>query len=539
MKQRSDRVLGLDVGPGAVRLADVEPGPRPVLRAFGQVDLPPGAFSAGEVVDVDAVADAIRRLWQETGLRQRTVRVGVASDRVMVRTIEIPDVADDELADALRFQAPDYVTIPIDEAVLDFHVLDRFTGSDGEPTVRILLAAAHRQTVGPLLEAVKAAGITASGVDLIPLALVRSLRPAMAEAGSAEAVVSVNAGVTTVVVHEAGLPRMVRIVATGASEPGAGWAEVIGPIQGSLDYYLNQPDSAPLARVLLTGAGSLVEGLADALAASLSVPVEHARPRDTIDVGDIGLAEEQLPALDPVLPVAVGLALGGRGAPGAFIDLLPPEARREAKARQTMRRLVAGAAAAVLVMAGLSLFQAVGGAGQRRRLAAQERTNQALQAQVETLSGALQGETDLALARQAITVALAGDVAWPRVLEELASTLPEGVWLTNLAVQPGGADTTVATAAPDAEPGAAPTDPEGGTGPTLGTAAFGVTALDFPAVATWLDRLPRLPYFLDLSVSAATKSDGGPRPLVTFTSGAGFGPAAHSDRLERTLSPQR
>src|SRR5687767_5181225 len=106
----AERVVGLDVATGAVRLADVEPGPRPVLKVFGQVALPPEAVSAGEVVDVEVVAEAIRQLLRETGLRQRTVRVGVASDRVMVRTIEIPDVPDDELADALRFQAQDYVT---------------------------------------------------------------------------------------------------------------------------------------------------------------------------------------------------------------------------------------------------------------------------------------------------------------------------------------------------------------------------------------------------------------------------------------------
>jgi len=530
-----DRVVGLDVGTRAVRVADVEPGPPPVLRAFGQVDLPPGAVRAGEIVDVDAVAEAIRRLWRETGLRQRTVRVGVASDRVVVRTIELAAVPDDELADALRFQAQDYVTIPIEEAVLDFHVLERLSGPDGEPVVRILLAAAHRDTVGALLKAVKQAGITAGAVDLVPLALIRGLRPAAGEPGSAEAILSVGAGVTTVVVHEAGLPRMVRIVAAEAggdpespAELDADLSAIIGPVHDSLDYYLNQPDAAPLTNMLLTGGRSLTVGLAEALAASLFLPVEQARPRDTIDVGDIGIPEERLPDLDPYLPVAIGLALGGRGAAGALIDLLPPEARREAKARQTMRRVVAGAVAVAVVMVGLSFLQAVGEAGERSRLAQQERTNHALQTQIETLSGALQGEQDLATARQGITVALAGDVSWPRVLEDLAGTLPEGVWLTNLSLQPTAAGTPPTGAAA----------PVPGSGASTGTASFGATAVDFPAVATWLDRLPRLPYYLGLSVSTATKVDGGPRPLVTFTSGATFGPAARSDRLQRILAPQ-
>src|SRR5687768_3652521 len=314
----SDQVIGLDIGTRAVRVAEVEPGPRPVLRAFGQVDLPAGAVENGEVVDVDVVAEAIRRVWKETGLRGRTARVGVATSRLVVRTIDLPAVPDEELAGSLEFQVQDYIPIPLDQAILDFHVLERVDGEDGEPVVRILLAAAPRETVNALLAAVDAAGITAIGVDLLPLALIRGLRPVAGEPGSAEAIVSVGANVTTVVIHEAGLPKVVRIVAAGGDAVTEDvLSEVIGPIQSSLDYYLNQHDVAPLHRVLLTGGGSLIEGLDETLAASLGLSVEHASPRETIDVGDIGIPEEQIAELDPYLPVAIGLALGGRHADGA------------------------------------------------------------------------------------------------------------------------------------------------------------------------------------------------------------------------------
>src|SRR5687768_16061516 len=369
----SDQVIGLDIGTRAVRVAEVEPGPRPVLRAFGQVDLPAGAVENGEVVDVDVVAEAIRRVWKETGLRGRTARVGVATSRLVVRTIDLPAVPDEELAGSLEFQVQDYIPIPLDQAILDFHVLERVDGEDGEPVVRILLAAAPRETVNALLAAVDAAGITAIGVDLLPLALIRGLRPVAGEPGLAEAIVSVGAHVTTVVVHEAGLPKVVRIVAAGGdsvtesivqglgvtpeeAEAGkrdlgvdgdgavraaveAGLSEITGPIHGSLDYYLNQHDVAPLHKVLLTGGGSLTAGLAETLATSLGLAVEQARPRETIDVGEVGIPEDEISEFGPYLPVAIGLALGGRRADGAQIGLLPPEARRRAAGRQMKQRL--------------------------------------------------------------------------------------------------------------------------------------------------------------------------------------------------------
>ena len=530
----AERVVGLDVGTAAVRVADVEPGPRPALRAFGHVDLPPGAVRGGEVLDPAAVADAIRRLWRETGLRQHRARVGVASERVLVRTIELPSLTDAELAGALQYQAQDYVPFPVDESILDFHVLERITGVDGEPVTRVLLAAAHRQTVDALLSAVKGAGVGVSGVDLLPLALIRGLGATGGEPGTAEAIVSVEADVTTIVVHEAGLPRLVRIVAVGGDDvTESSLGRITLPIQSSLDYYLNQTETAPLVRVLLTGGGSRTAGLAESIASSLGEPVEPARPRATLDVGDIGVPEAQLSELDPYLPVAVGLALGGPRALGPQIDLLPPEARREEAARQTTRRLALVAAVVLVVLVGTSLFQVAGATGQRGRLADQRRTNRALQARVDELAGPQKVQQDLALARQRVGTALAGDVSWPRVLEDLAATLPPTVWLDSFSLQlaggagagTGGAATTgTATAA------AAP-----GTGGPMGTASFTAKALDFPSVAAWLDRLPRLPYYQNLSVSSVSKTEGGTRPLVSFTSSATVGPALRSDRLQRLV----
>ncbi|MBW3548852.1 MAG: pilus assembly protein PilM, partial [Actinobacteria bacterium] len=125
--------IGLDIGSSAVRAVQIERKRGGTLRLThrGQVDLPPGAVRDGEVVDPDAVAEALRRLWRETGLRTRLARVGVASERVVARTIDLPDLPDAELAGVLQFEAQTYIPIPVDETVLDFHVLERGTGTEG------------------------------------------------------------------------------------------------------------------------------------------------------------------------------------------------------------------------------------------------------------------------------------------------------------------------------------------------------------------------------------------------------------------------
>ena len=214
------RLIGLDIGTNAVRVVELEPGETPTVTSFGQVALPPDAMREGEVVDRAAVTAAIQRLWKELSLRKGEVRIGVASPRVLVRTLDLPVMSEVDLAGALRFQAQELIPIPYEEAVLDFQVLEQLPvpemGADGVPPQqmqRILLAAAHRDMVANLVGAVQDAGLTVGAVDLVPLALIRAIGRRVSDNGSgAEAIVSIGGGVTVVVVHEAGLPRFVRVL---------------------------------------------------------------------------------------------------------------------------------------------------------------------------------------------------------------------------------------------------------------------------------------------------------------------------------------
>src|SRR6266702_5678986 len=144
----AQRAVGLDVGTSAVRAVELVLGREQVtLTRFGQVALPPGAVRGAEIVDAPAVAAAIRRLWREAGFRSRTVIAGVGNQRVVVRQADLPAMSDEDLRSALQFQAQDLIPIPIEEAVVDFQVLERYAGSEQEALMRVLLVAAQRDMV--------------------------------------------------------------------------------------------------------------------------------------------------------------------------------------------------------------------------------------------------------------------------------------------------------------------------------------------------------------------------------------------------------
>jgi type IV pilus assembly protein PilM len=254
-----------------------------------------------------------------------------------------------ELRKALAFQVQDYIPIPVDEAVLDFHPIEEFTNDDGARMIRLLLVAAARTMVMSNLAAVTKAGLRPTTVDLTPFALVRTAVQATGFDldAAATAVVDVGARVTNIVVHQAGTPRFVRILLMGGGDVtdavatrmgvpvddaeqvkqqlvaspadranpavralDASSSALIDEIRGSLDYYRAAPGSVQISRLLLTGGSSRLAGLAQRLGEATRLPVEMATPVSSLRIGKTGLSDEQLKFIDPLAAVSIGLALG-------------------------------------------------------------------------------------------------------------------------------------------------------------------------------------------------------------------------------------
>src|SRR3954452_19459021 len=197
-------VVGLEIGTSGVRAAELSSGKGPMtLERFGQVALPVGAVRDGEVIDSDAVAAAISQLWVQAKFSTKRVVVGVANQKVVVRQVDLPWMPVDELRKSLAFQVQDFIPMPVEQAILDFHALEEFTNDGGVRMLRVLLVAAARDMVGSAMEAVTKAGLTPSMVDLNSFAVLRSL---VGGSGigtmEAEALVDIGASVTNIVVHQ-------------------------------------------------------------------------------------------------------------------------------------------------------------------------------------------------------------------------------------------------------------------------------------------------------------------------------------------------
>jgi type IV pilus assembly protein PilM len=216
-------IVGLDIQPGFV--AAVQARVNGSIQVERAAVLPLGADTVrdGEVMDDGALSDVLRELFSQSGLNKR-VRVGVANQRTVLRTLELPPVTDrKELAAAVTFQAQDQVPMPLNNAVLDFQPLGIVETPAG-PRQRVVLVAAQRDMIEKLLATVRRAGLTPEGVDLSAFALIRSLyRP---EADQSGRVLYLNVdGLTNLAIAEGKVCRFTRVVGSGLEGMAAELAE--------------------------------------------------------------------------------------------------------------------------------------------------------------------------------------------------------------------------------------------------------------------------------------------------------------------------
>lgn len=317
-------LVGLDIQPGYVSAVQARVNGSILVQRAAGAPLPPDTMREGEVLDGVALAETLRKMFADSRLDKR-VRVGVANQRTVLRTLELPPLTDrKELETAVRFQAEDQVPMPLDNAVLDFHPLGVIDTPAG-PRQRVIVVAAQRDMVERLLDAVRSAGLRPEGVDLSAFALIRSLY--CADEAHAGRVLYLNVGgLTNMAIAEGTVCRFTRVVGGGlesmaadiaerhgiklqdardllasveleehatdgsfdgeqssaeAEQPeidvrpvlAAGIREIAGEVRNSLDFHRSQDGGGEVASVVLSGPALQISGFARALQSDLRVPL--------------------------------------------------------------------------------------------------------------------------------------------------------------------------------------------------------------------------------------------------------------------------
>jgi len=513
----AQRIVGLDIGTSAVRAVELTVGDgRPVLEAYGQVGLPPGCVVDGEVRDNAQVVASLNRLWREGGFSVRRVHLGVAGLRAITREIDMPPVPPSELDDAVRFQADQVVPFPLDQTVLSSKVIAQYTDADGSPQLRVLVAAAHRELIDGVTEVVQSAGLTPVGIDLDTAALARALYDPSFTVGP-EAIVSVGAGLTMVVIHERGVLQFVRTIDMGGesitkslasaldlpivdaeglkrrlglpeahdtravSAVAAAVSELSGEIHNSIRYFASLPGRSAVSRILVTGGGGRTVGLVPAIQQGIETPVQPAAPLSQVDIDQLGISPAQAAEINPTLAVPVGLALPEPS--GKAFNLLPPEIALKAQERAVRRYCVAAVAVVVALLVALTVWRVLTIHNKQKSVNALAAENAQLQnVEIPKYNKAVQLKAQVTAQQALLKPTVEAEINWLLVLNMVSKYEPNTAVMAGIAITPISSSTTSSSSS-SSSTSTSTTTPA--TQTTIATASSTVTVNSLPDVTVW------------------------------------------------------
>ena len=298
-----------------------------------------------------ALAKALDRFFTDNKLPRRGIRLGIGTNRIGVRTVDIEGVDDErQLGNVVRFRAHEALSIPLDQAVLDYHVVSETVDESGAVSRRVLLAAAYKEPIDHLVEACRAAGLELSGIDVEAFALLRAVAPRNGDSdgapSAASVVVSIGHDRSTLAISDGTACDFMRVLDWGGSKLEAVIAQELGltkpeaaelkleldlgsdapdadprapraraavereletlarELIASLHFYQGQPGSLAISEVIVTGGTTKLPGLAEELGRLTRVPVRIADPLAGVQVTN-GLAER-----DDLASLAAAIGLG-------------------------------------------------------------------------------------------------------------------------------------------------------------------------------------------------------------------------------------
>src|SRR5512135_135638 len=341
-------MIGVDISASSVKLLELSETPKKggyVVERYAIEALPSDAVSDGNINNLDAVSEALRRAWKRMGTRIKNVSLALPAAAVISKKIMLPaGLREDDLEFQVESEANQYIPFALEEVNLDFQVIGPSPSNPEE--VEVLLAASRKANVEDRVAAAQTAGLKAVVVDVEPYAAesafeqIRTQLPGEA-VDQCVAVVDVGANVMNVNVLRNGQSVYTRDQQIGGAQltqqiqaafglsaeeaeaakrngglPENYESDVLSPFRESvamevaraLQFFYTSTQYNEVNYIVLAGGCAALPGLDEAVATRTQVSALVANPFELMTLSS-RIKPRQLQMDAPALMIACGLAM--------------------------------------------------------------------------------------------------------------------------------------------------------------------------------------------------------------------------------------
>ena len=345
LSTKTPPLIGVDISSTAVKLLQLsQSGGRYRVEHYAVEPLPPNAVVEKNIVEVEAVGEAIKRALARSGAKSKFAAAAVAGSAVITKVIPMPgDLSDEDMEAQIQVEANQYIPYPLEEGSLDFEVLGPV--KDNPDMMNVLLAASRTENVDVRVAALDIGGLASRVVDVEAFAMENAFKLISDQLSvpkdATVAVVDIGATMTTLIVLKNQRTIYTReqvfggkqltdevMRRYGLSYEEAGLAkrqgglpesyeiEVLEPFKEAmvqqisrlLQFFFAGSEYSKVDQVVLAGGCASIAGIGDMIEEQLGVPALVANPLAGMSLSS-RVQAQTLSQDAPALMIACGLAL--------------------------------------------------------------------------------------------------------------------------------------------------------------------------------------------------------------------------------------
>ncbi len=342
---RKKLVVGLDIGSSCIKAVELKSLRRGgyELVSLGLEPLPSDCVVDGVIISKNPAADAISRIFEMQGIKNRRIATSVSGHSVIVKKIALPIQSEDDLAESIRWEAEQYIPFDIADVHVDYQVLGESAASGN---LDILLVAVKKDKVTDHTSVISMAGLNPVVVDVDAFALQnayeQSYEPtsrntvALLDIGASVMTINIVSGTDFLFTRDVGVggrhytdfiqkefnldfdqsqalkhgEAVDGIQPSDARHVIESVTEIIClEIQKTFDFFKSTSTVAHIDRMLVSGGAAHTPGLVDTLSRKFAIPADKFDPFINISVDPKRFPPEFIAERAPDLAIAVGLAM--------------------------------------------------------------------------------------------------------------------------------------------------------------------------------------------------------------------------------------